>query len=283
MPAAILFILIWASAFTAAAVVLREWPPFWALGLRFAVAAPILLAIVAWRSAPWPGAADWPRIGAMGALGVAGYLGFSWLAMALVPSGLVALIAATAPLFVALGERFLRGRHMQPMAWVGLGLGWAGVAVLGGVRAADGLAGAEALGLAFALAGAACQAAGILIFAPARGRVDPWAANAVQTIVSAVVLLPMALVLEGAPPAMPGPATLAGLLYSVVVVGVAGYALWFLMLRRLPAATAAALQLLAPPLAAVFGWALLSERLGVADLVGGTVTLVGLLLLFRAR
>ncbi len=283
MPAAVLFILIWASAFTAAALVLREWPPFWALGLRFAAAAPILLAIVIWRAAPWPAAADWPRVAAMGAFGVAGYLGCSWAAMALVPSGLVALIAAAAPLFVALGERLFRGRRMRPMAWVGLGLGWAGVAVLGGARAADGLAGAEVLGLALALAGAASQAAGILIFAPARGRVDPWSANLVQTLVSAALLLPAALLIEGGPPGLPGAATLAGLAYSVLVVGVAGYALWFLMLRRLPAATAAALQLLAPPLAAVFGWALLGERLGVADLVGGTVTLAGLLLLLRAR
>ena len=55
------------------------------------------------------------------------------------------------------------------------------------------------------------------------------------------------------------------------------------MLRRLPPATAAALQLLAPPLAAILGWALLHERLGWTDLAGGTVTLGGLALLFRTR
>ena len=45
----------------------------------------------------------------------------------------------------------------------------------------------------------------------------------------------------------------------------------------------AALQLLAPPLAAVFGWALLGERLFASDLVGGVLTLSGLALLVRAR
>ena len=73
------------------------------------------------------------------------------------------------------------------------------------------------------------------------------------------------------------------LLYGVLVVGVGGYALYFVMLERLPPATAAALQLLAPPLAGVFGWALLGERLALTDLAGGAVTLGGLALLFRAR
>jgi hypothetical protein len=73
------------------------------------------------------------------------------------------------------------------------------------------------------------------------------------------------------------------LLVGVVVVGIGGYALYFVMLERLPPATAAALQLLAPPLAAVFGWALLGEALGWLDVLGGVVTLAGLLLLFRAR
>ncbi len=55
------------------------------------------------------------------------------------------------------------------------------------------------------------------------------------------------------------------------------------MLRRFPPSTAAALQLLAPPVAAVIGWAALGERLGWSDLAGGALTLAGLALLFRAR
>ena len=50
-----------------------------------------------------------------------------------------------------------------------------------------------------------------------------------------------------------------------------------------PSATAAALQLLAPPVAALLGWALLGEVLGWTDVAGGMVTLSGLALLFRAR
>jgi len=134
-----------------------------------------------------------------------------------------------------------------------------------------------------ALLGAVSQAAGLLAFAPARGRVDLWSASAGQSLVSAVLLLGMALAMEGAPPTSASTQVWFGLIYSVTVVGVGGYGLLFVMLRRFPPSTAAALQLLAPPVAAVIGWAALGEVLGWADLAGGLLTLTGLMLLFRAR
>jgi drug/metabolite transporter (DMT)-like permease len=277
-----LFVVIWASAFTAARVVVAEWPPLWALAIRFAVALPILLAVALWRGPRrLPTAEDRGRLALMGLFGTAGYLAAAWVASAIIPSGLVALLCATAPLFVAAGEALLFGRRLGAAAWLGLAMGWAGVAVLGLGRAS--LAGAEAWGVALALAGALSQAVGILAFAPARGRIDAWTANCGQAAVSAAALLVAAVALEGAPPVAIGPATAVAMGWSVVVVGVGGYALYFVMLRRLPPSTAAALQLLAPPVAAVLGWALLDERLGWLDVLGGAVTLAGLAVLFRAR
>ncbi|SHJ09193.1 Threonine/homoserine efflux transporter RhtA [Roseomonas rosea] len=284
---AIAFILIWGSAFNAARLVVLEWPPFWALALRFLLTAPLLLAIAWATRSRWPARGDAGRVVLMGLLGTGGYLAFSWWAMSIIPSGLVALITAATPLVVALGETLFLGRRPSAMAWAGLALGWAGVAVLGGARLAGHVGMAEgmteALGVCLALLGAVSQAAGLLIFAPARGRVDLWSASAGQSLVSAALLLALALVLEGAPPTSGSGQVWLGLLYSVTVVGIGGYALLFIMLRRFPPSTAAALQLLAPPVAAVIGWAALGEVLGWADLAGGVLTLGGLMLLFRAR
>jgi drug/metabolite transporter (DMT)-like permease len=284
---AVAFILIWGSAFNAARLVVLEWPPFWALALRFLLTAPLLLAIAWATRSRWPARGDVGRVVLMGLLGTGGYLAFSWWAMSIIPSGLVALITAATPLVVALGETLFLGRRPSAMAWAGLALGWAGVAVLGGARLAGHVGMAEgmteALGVCLALLGAISQAAGLLIFAPARGRVDLWSASAGQSLVSAALLLALALVLEGAPPTRGSSQVWLGLLYSVTVVGIGGYALLFIMLRRFPPSTAAALQLLAPPVAAVIGWAALGEVLGWADLAGGMLTLGGLMLLFRAR
>ena len=100
---------------------------------------------------------------------------------------------------------------------------------------------------------------------------------------AALTLLALASLLQPGLPPPPSTTLLWTLAYSVLVVGGAGYALFFVMLRRFPAASAASMQLLAPPLATIFGWALLGEALGWTDLLGGMVTLGGLLLLFRAR
>lgn len=278
-----LFVAIWASAFTVAGVVVREWPPLWSLAVRFGLTAPLLLAIAGWRRPPLPSGPDSARIALLGLFGMGGYLACAWLAMARVPTGLVALISATTPLMVAAGEVLFLRRPLPGLAWVGLGLGWAGVALLGGLRALEGLHAAEASGLIFALGAAISQATGLLAFAPAKGRVDIWVASLGQTAVSALLCLTLALALEGIPPLALSASAIAALVWSMVVVGIGGYALYFVMLRRLPASTASALQLLAPPLAAVFGWALLGERLGWSDVVGGVITLTGLALLVRAR
>ena len=278
----LLFVTIWASAFNAARIVVLDWPALWALDLRFFLVLPLLWLVVARRPAAWPSAEDRPRLALMGLFGTAGYLGCAWLALRGAPSGLVALLCATAPLFVALGQWLVRGQRLAPAAWGGLFLGWCGVAVLGGFRAADGLAAAEAWGMGLALAGALSQAAGILCFAPARARLDPWVANLGQSLVAALVLLPAAALIEPLPDPDFHWATVAALAWSILVVGGLGYALFFVMMRRLPASTAAALQLLAPPLAALFDWVLLGERLLATDIAGGAITLAGIALLLRA-
>lgn len=257
-----------------------EWPPLWGVGLRFAIALPILLLICRWRGAALPARGVRGRLVLVGLFGTGGYLGLTWLASAHLASGLVALVAATAPLFVALGQRLL-GQKMTRTAWLGLALGWLGVAVLALSREASPTPGTELYGLVLGLLGALSQAIGLLAFAPARGRVDPWAANAVQTSVAAALLIGLAA-LQGPPPTSASPTLIAAMAYSIVPVGVLAYALYFVVLERFGAARAAALQLLAPAVAVLIGWALLGERLGPGEALGGAITLAGLWLLFRA-
>ncbi|UPG72910.1 DMT family transporter [Roseomonas gilardii subsp. gilardii] len=276
------FVLIWGAAFNAAKVVVSDWPPLWALAVRFTLTAPLLLGLMLLRRHHLPRGADLLRVTGMGLLGTGGYLALSWSAATHVASGITALISACSPLFVAMGEVLFLGQRLGPMAWGGLGLGWLGVAVLGIGRAGAGLGAGEGLGFALALCGALAQGAGILLFAPARGRVDLWAASFGQSAVSAGLLV-LAGVLEGAPPVAIAPATALALGYCILLSGVIGYGIMFALFQRLPASTVTALQLLAPPVAVLLGWGFLGERLGWSDLAGGAVTLTGLLLLLRAR
>ena len=272
----------WGSAFNAARIVALEWPPLWALAIRFVAVVPLLWLVWRWRRVPFPAGEDRIRLALMGAFGMGGYLACAWVALAHVPSGLVALLAGCAPLFVALGEAW-RGQRLSVSGWLGLALGWLGVATLGLLRAGDGLAAAEAWGIGMALLGALLQAVGVLAYAPARSRMDPWAANLGQTAVASLVLIGLAAALGGPLPDSASPLLIGGMLYSCLVVGMAGYALFFTVIGRFGAANAAALQLMAPPVAAVIGWSFMGERLAWGDLLGGAITLAGLLLMFRAR
>jgi drug/metabolite transporter (DMT)-like permease len=272
----------WGSAFNAARLVSLEWPPLWALAIRFVAVVPVLWLIWRLRHVPFPQGEDRWRLALMGAFGMGGYLACAWIALAHVPSGLVALLAGCAPLFVALGEAW-RGQRLSPTGWLGLSLGWLGVATLGLLRSADGLAAAEAWGLGMALLGALLQAIGVLAYAPARGRMDPWAANLGQTVVASLVLIALAATLGGPPPDSASPLLVWSMVYSCLVVGIAGYGLFFVVIGRFGASNAAALQLMAPPVAAIIGWSFMGERLAWGDLLGGAITLAGLLLMFRAR
>lgn len=273
------FIGIWASAFNAARVVALEAPPLWALGIRFAICVPILVLIVLATRAPIPARADMPRVLAMGVFGLGGYLACAWVASAHISSGLVALLCATTPIFVALGERLWRGVQLPGAAWLGLALGWSGVALLAAPRAMG--HGLDALGIGLALCAALSQALGMLILAPARGRIAPWSANLWQTCAGAVLVLGLAVVFE-APPGLEYSAIGWGaFVWSVLVVGLLAYFLYFTLLSRLGATGAASLQLLAPPVAALIGWLGLGETLRLTDILGGCVTLLGLWLLLR--
>jgi len=278
----LIYVVVWASAFTAVRGVVPEWPALWALAIRFVCVVPVLGAIALWRRAPAPDRRDLWRLGAIG-LGGAGYLAAAWSATALIPSGLVALLAATTPLFVAAGERVFAGRRLPALGWLGLALGWTGVAVLGAGHVAGEFGGGAALGVGLGLLGGLSQAAGLLVFAPARARIDAWTANSLQTTVGALFLVLLAASVEPALPPPPSAVAAISLGYSVLAVGVAGYALLFTLLERLPASSVAALQLLCPPLSVVFGWLLFGEQLLWTDLLGGLITLAGLALLFRAR
>ncbi len=277
------FVVIWASAFNAARVVALEAPPLWALGIRFAICVPLLAIIVVVLRTPAPARADLPRVVAMGVFGLGGYLAFAWVASAHIASGLVALMAATTPLFVALGDRLFNGARLPRLAIAGLLLGWLGVAAVAGPRALDQGLRADALGVGLALTSALSQALGVLLLAPARGRIRPWSANLVQTAAGAVVVLALAAALE--PPPGLAHSTLAWGAYawSVLVVGLLGYFLYFALLGRLGATRAASLQLLAPPVAALIGWAALGETLQPTDVLGGGITLLGLWLVLRGR
>jgi probable blue pigment (indigoidine) exporter len=149
--------------------------------------------------------------------------------------------------------------------------------VLTGVVAAFGVslvvlkaAGAlDTVGVLAALASTASMSAGTVL-TKRWGRPDgvgPLALTAWQLTAGGLLIAPLALLLEGAPPALDGRAA-GGYLYLALANTAVAYLLWFRGIGRLTATQVTFLGPLSPLTAAVVGWAALGQSLTPVQVTG---------------
>lgn len=124
--------LIWGSTYFAIAYVIESMPPLLAMGIRFLIAGLLLASIVLLRQGV--GELRIPRAELrssllMGFLLLGFGIGTVSIAQAYVPSGIVALIIAALPLWIAI-FRTISGERLAKVSWLGLMIGFAGVALL---------------------------------------------------------------------------------------------------------------------------------------------------------
>jgi drug/metabolite transporter (DMT)-like permease len=189
-----------------------------------------------------------------------------------IDSGLASIIQAAVPIFnaliafVAFQEVRVTGARL-----VGVGVGFVGVALLVGAQPEGKMLGALAIvGMAL------CYGLGGLLagrhLTPAKPIVVAFATTAISTVVA----LPAAVV--QAPSEAPGWKTIG----SVVVLGVPGtalaYLLFFALITGAGAAYASLVTYLIPPIALAYGAVFLDERFGAAAFGGLALILVGVAL-----
>ena len=124
--------LIWGSTYFAIAYVIESMPPLLAMGIRFLIAGILLALIISLRQGP--SELKIPRAELrssllMGFLLLGFGIGTVSIAQAYVPSGIVALIIAALPLWIAI-FRTISGERLAKVSWLGLVIGFAGVALL---------------------------------------------------------------------------------------------------------------------------------------------------------
>jgi probable blue pigment (indigoidine) exporter len=97
-----------------------------------------------------------------------------------------------------------------------------------------------------------------------------------QLVVGGIALLPVALLVEGAPPAVDGAAVLGFSWIAVAGTGLA-YFCWFRGLSRMPAGAASLVGLVNPVVGTVLGVAFMSEVFGWTQALGMALVLGGVL------
>ena len=185
-----------------------------------------------------------------------------------------ALIVGAVPVLVAIFAAALGRGAAGPGAWAGALVALAGVGLVAGGGGAGTSVAGDALVLV-SVVGSAC----FIVAQPQllAGR-DPAAVTAVQLAAGAIAALPVAVALEGAPPAPVSGETVA----AVVALGLTGTALAFWLFAgaqaRVPAELASAFVNLEPLVGALTGAIAFHDAIGPAQAVGGAAILAGIAL-----
>ncbi|GGO18270.1 EamA family transporter [Microbispora bryophytorum] len=215
------------------------------------------------------------RAAVLGVLNIGAFFPLLFLAAYRLPGGVAAVLGAIGPLFaLVFAALLLAERPTARKVLAGL-LGLLGVGLV--VLRAE--ARLDMVGVLAGLAGAASMSAGTVL-TKRWGRPEGVGALALtgwQLTAGGLLLVPVALLIEGAPPALSGE-NLLGYAYLGIVGTALGYWIWFRGISRLPATSVAFLALLSPVSAAVIGWAALGQALSPIQLLGMVLALGGTLL-----
>ncbi|MGB0498389.1 MAG: DMT family transporter [Rubricella sp.] len=279
---ALLFLLalIWGGSFLAIRTALDEIPFLTSVAWRVGIAAALLWLVVAVRGDAIPRE---PRI--WGALLVMGILNnvipFTFMAWGqlFIPTGLTAILNATTAVFgVIVAAAILPDERLTRRRIAGVSLGFAGVVLVIGPGLLGGLDPAS-LGQIAVIAGTLSYAfAGV--WARLRlSNLTPLVAAAGMLTGSSLIVIPLALVMDGPPEVALAPVTWAAIGYYAAIATAFAYLLYYRILALAGSGNLLLVTLMIPPVAIVLGAVVRGEVLSVMAFAGFAVLALGLAIL----
>lgn len=270
-------VLAWSSAWVSIRAAVTHYSPGeLALG-RYAIASLVLLPIWAARGRKLPPKSDWGPLVAMGVLGFTIYNLCINKSEETVTAGAAAFLASTIPLLSTLGAALLFREPVRVLTWVGGVISLAGV----GIIAMGEKGGLHFSADAFLVQVAALAAAGYgligksLLKRHASLEVTTWAIWC-----GTLAMIPFGLGLPGAVRTASTTAT-ANMVVLGILPAALGYVLWSYALSKLPIAKLTSFIYLIAPITVLIGWLYLGELPNLLSLLGGSVTLAGVILANR--
>jgi probable blue pigment (indigoidine) exporter len=261
--------LVWGSTYLVTTQFLPPHAPLLAATVR-ALPAGVVLVLI---GRTLPAGVWWLRSAVLGALNIGVFFFLLFVAAYRLPGGVAALIGSVQPLVVSgLMVVVLRQRPRAVDVAAAL-LGVVGVGLL--VLRAD--AALDPIGVLAALGAAASMGTGIVLTQRWRRPVGLLAFTGWQLLAGGLLLLPVALAVEG----LPGHLTIrnvGGYVYLSVIGSMVAYALWFRGLGRISAVAASVLGFLSPLVATALGFLVLGQGFTPLQGVGVMVIFVALAL-----
>jgi len=211
-------------------------------------------------------------------LNVAAFNVLSVFAQMTMTASRAAIITYTMPLWSVLFAWIVLAEPIDKLRSVALVLGAAGITLLA-VPFWDVIrAGGVPFGLIYVMTSAIAWAAGTVFIKATKPEGSLMGLTAWQFIIGAVAVTIGMVIFERPHLELNRPEILAAFLYSNVLAQAVAYTLWFGLMARVPASTAALGTLLVPIFAVISSSVWLGERLSPLDLSGFALILLGVLL-----
>ncbi len=274
------FAVMWSSAFTSARIIVASAPPVSALALRFLISGLLGVLIAwmlgqSWRLTP----AQWRATIIFGVCQNALYLGLNFVAMQTIEASLAAIIASTMPLLVGLASWIIFRERIGIVGFSGLIAGIVGVAIIMGSRLQGGV---DLYGLTLCVAGVIALTFATLAVRGAISGGNFLMIVGLQMLVGSAVLGAVAAATETLVISWSWQ-LVAAFAYTTLIPGLAATLVWFQLVNRIGAIRAATFHFLNPFLGVAIAALILSESLGMWDLIGVLIVMAGILAVQLSR
>lgn len=277
------FVVIWSTGWIAARYAAPYADPLTFLAVRFALAGLVVVLLSLAMGARWPSS---PREAghamASGVLLHALYLGGVWWAVRHgLSAGLSGLIAALQPIMTAVLAPALVGERVLPRQWLGMLLGFAGIALVLSPKLAGGLEIGPVMGPILVNV-AAMLAVTLGTFYQKRWipTGDLRTVTALQYAGAFLAILPLALLFEPLQITWNTTVVLT-MAWSVLGLSIGGIGLLLILIRKGAVSRAAALIYLVPPAVAIEAFFLFGETMNSVQVGGMVLTAAGVALATR--
>lgn len=268
------FGLMWASAFTSARVIVQYAPPLHALAIRFMISGSLGVMVALAMGQSWRlTRRQWIAVVIFGVTQNALYLGLNFVAVKTVEASLAAIIASTMPLLVAFASWAVFGEKIKPLGVAGLCAGFIGVALIMGARMQGQV---DLVGILLCVIGVMSLAVATMTVRGASSGGNFLMVVGLQMLVGSAALWVPALLFETFVVDWTWQLGVA-FTYTVFVPGLAATLIWFFLVNRIGATSAAVFHFLTPFFGVTIAALLLGEGLGSMDIIGVLIITVGIL------
>ncbi|MFK2902669.1 DMT family transporter [Dyella ginsengisoli] len=267
-------LLTWSSAYASIAYALSAFTPGEVALARLTIASLCFALLLAIKRVPLPPRRDWPQLALLGVIGLTVYHLCLNYAETRIASGTASILISLVPAATAAWSAIWLRERLPARTLVGLGVALLGVVLV--VLASGKTVRFEPMA-ALVLLSVAASAIYFVGLKPLFARHGTLGVTAFGFFAGTLGTLPFGLQLPHAVAVAPWPA-IAALLWLGIAPTFIGYIAWNVAIHRSSASQVSSFIYFSPPIAVLIGWVWLGERPGPLTLVGGVVTVAGVVL-----